>query len=64
MSEEQLIHCSFCGRSEMECKRIISGPNDVSICSDCVFACASMLMDTESAESDSEKASERDGDEE
>lgn len=60
MSEEQLIHCSFCGRSEVECKRIISGPNDVSICSDCVLACVSMLMDMESAESDLEKASEQD----
>ncbi|GEM_PF-1785903 len=60
MSEEQLIHCSFCGRSEMECKRIISGLNGVSICSDCVLACASILMDAEGSEADSEKAPERD----
>lgn len=55
MSEEQLIHCSFCGRSEMECKRIVSGKNGASICSDCVLACVSMLMDTERTESDEEE---------
>ena len=25
MSEEQLIHCSFCGRSESECKHLNYG---------------------------------------
>lgn len=36
MNEEQLIHCSFCGRSAAECKHIITGPEGACICSDCV----------------------------
>ena len=58
MSEEQLIHCSFCGRSEMECERSVSGPNDVFICNYCVLACVTILMNTEIAESD-EKEEQR-----
>ena len=39
MSEEQLIHCSFCGRSESECKHILTSPEGACICSDCVLSC-------------------------
>lgn len=36
------IHCSFCGKSQDEVKRIIAGPN-VFICNECVALCAEML---------------------
>lgn len=31
MSEDKLIHCSFCGRSEAECKHLITGKDGVHI---------------------------------
>ena len=47
MSEEQLIHCHFCGRSESECKHIITGPEGACICSDCVLNCVAILFGVE-----------------
>ena len=40
-------HCSFCGRSEDEAKKIIAGPSGVCICDACVDACVE-LIDSES----------------
>ncbi|MDO5725160.1 MAG: ATP-dependent Clp protease ATP-binding subunit ClpX [Tissierellia bacterium] len=34
-SEEGLLHCSFCGKSQNEVDRIITGPN-VFICNECI----------------------------
>ncbi len=31
--------CSFCGKSEDEVEKLISGPNDVNICNECVEVC-------------------------
>lgn len=28
--------CSFCGKLESECVQIISGPNDINICNECI----------------------------
>ncbi len=39
-----LIYCSFCGRSEDEVKRMITGPN-VFICDSCVRLCYQILQD-------------------
>ena len=36
MSEDKLIYCSFCGRSESECKHVLTSPEGACICSDCV----------------------------
>lgn len=47
MSEEQLIHCSFCGRSESECKYILTSPEGACICSDCVLNCVAILFGEE-----------------
>ncbi|WP_141266798.1 ATP-dependent Clp protease ATP-binding subunit ClpX [Leuconostoc mesenteroides] len=33
---EEEIHCSFCGKSASEVKKIVAGPNDVCICNECV----------------------------
>ena len=33
---EEEIHCSFCGKSASEVKKIVAGPNDVYICNECV----------------------------
>lgn len=38
----QLLHCSFCGKSQDEVKKLIAGP-DSFICNECVQLCAGMF---------------------
>ena len=40
----KLIRCSFCGKTQGQVERIISGP-DVYICSECVRLCSSLLKE-------------------
>ncbi|MCX7944219.1 MAG: ATP-dependent Clp protease ATP-binding subunit ClpX [Deltaproteobacteria bacterium] len=40
----RIEYCSFCGRSDREVKKLIAGPG-VSICSDCVMQCESIIDD-------------------
>jgi len=44
-TEEQIISCSFCGKTEAQ-TRLIAGPG-VCICSDCVQACCDLLREDE-----------------
>ena len=41
---EKLIRCSFCGKTQAQVKRIMSGPN-AYICNECVQLCMSLLDD-------------------
>ncbi len=41
--------CSFCGRGEGEVKRLLSGPNGVCICDDCIKICGEILIAEEEA---------------
>ena len=36
-------HCSFCGRGASEVETIISGPNGINICNECIDECVYML---------------------
>ena len=36
-------HCSFCGKPKEETRRLISGPDGVCICDECVEICKSMI---------------------
>lgn len=36
-------HCSFCGKPKEETRRLISGPDGVCICDECVEICKSMV---------------------
>ena len=47
-TEEPIICCSFCGKSESQ-GRLIAGP-DVFICSDCVQACCELLKEQDDTE--------------
>lgn len=49
--DEQLIRCSFCGKTENQVERLIAGPG-VYICSDCVQACSELLQDEIQFDSD------------
>ncbi|MGN1040745.1 MAG: ClpX C4-type zinc finger protein, partial [Candidatus Fimimonas sp.] len=37
-------HCSFCGRSEDEVKKLLTGPSGVCICDECVETCSAMIQ--------------------
>ena len=39
-------HCSFCGKSKDEVRRLIAGPDGVFICDDCVDICKAMVDET------------------
>lgn len=41
---EEIRRCSFCNRQEAEVQRLISGPDDVHICNECVDLCRDILI--------------------
>ena len=41
---EKLIRCSFCGKTQAQVKRIMSGPN-AYICNECVLLCQEIVSD-------------------
>ena len=44
-----IMECSFCGRSQLETKNMITSPTGTSfICEDCVAICKDMLDKTKS----------------
>ena len=57
---EKLIRCSFCGKTQAQVQRILSGPN-VYICNECVALCSTLLQENmyETGESDTLEAPER-----
>lgn len=38
------IKCSFCGKSKSQVKKLLVGPDKISICNDCVSRCASIML--------------------
>jgi ATP-dependent Clp protease ATP-binding subunit ClpX len=45
-NDEDVFHCSFCGRNQKEVKLLIGGQEpDVCICSDCVEACKKRIIE-------------------
>ena len=48
-------HCSFCGKSKDEVRRLIAGPDGVFICDDCVEICKAMVDETLDKESKTEE---------
>jgi len=41
-SDARLYHCSFCGKSQLEVKTLVSGPG-VFICDECVQLCQGII---------------------
>ena len=53
------IRCSFCGRTQDQVERLISGPNNgVFICNECVDICAEIIDEEGLGESESSSAKE------
>ena len=38
------VHCSFCGKSQDQVRRIVAGPN-AYICNECVLLCQEIVSD-------------------
>lgn len=38
------IKCSFCGKSKSQVKKLLVGPDKISICNDCVSRSASIML--------------------
>jgi ATP-dependent Clp protease ATP-binding subunit ClpX len=43
-NEKEVLHCSFCGKSQHEVKKLIAGPN-VFICDECVDLCVDIIRE-------------------
>ncbi|MCX7896628.1 MAG: ATP-dependent Clp protease ATP-binding subunit ClpX [Rhodocyclaceae bacterium] len=43
-SQEKLLYCSFCGKSQHEVKKLIAGPS-VFICDECIDLCNEIIRD-------------------
>ncbi len=37
------VHCSFCGKSQRQVRKLIAGPNDIFICDECIEICEDIL---------------------
>ncbi|MBQ3565254.1 MAG: ATP-dependent Clp protease ATP-binding subunit ClpX [Alphaproteobacteria bacterium] len=46
---EGTLHCSFCGKSQHEVKKLIVGPT-VYICNECIELCSGIISDTNKSE--------------
>ena len=39
----ETVVCSFCGKSQGEVRKMVSGPNGVFICDECVVICLQVI---------------------
>lgn len=42
---EDRIHCSFCGKSQNQVRKLIAGPNGAYICDECVDICQEIIFE-------------------
>ncbi len=47
MSNKEDLKCSFCGKNVHSVKQLISGPDGLYICDECVLACVDALDELE-----------------
>ena len=40
---EEIVRCSFCGKTQAQVRKIIAGPNDTYICDECVELCSEII---------------------
>jgi ATP-dependent Clp protease ATP-binding subunit ClpX len=45
LASEKSVRCSFCGKRQEQVKRMMSGPNNVYICNECVDLCNSLIRE-------------------
>ncbi|MBQ8551748.1 MAG: ATP-dependent Clp protease ATP-binding subunit ClpX [Clostridia bacterium] len=56
-SNNQMKHCSFCGRSETQVEFLIPSPTGAMICDNCIDACNQIIYDHEQMMSEGEELS-------
>ena len=44
-NDDRVVRCSFCGKRPEQVRRIMSGPNNVYICNECVELCNTLLRE-------------------
>ena len=44
-ADEKLLHCSFCGKTQNEANKLISGPPSLFICDECIELCNQIIRD-------------------
>ena len=52
-SEEEMLHCSFCGKSQAEVKKLVAG-RGVYICDECIEVCINIVSDEMAKEAKTE----------
>ncbi len=52
-SEEEMLHCSFCGKSQAEVKKLVAG-RGVYICDECIEVCINIVSDEMAKEAKAE----------
>ncbi len=52
---DEKIRCSFCGKTDAQVRRMISGPSGIYICDECVDICAEIIEDELAKESGEEE---------
>ena len=51
--EQDIIRCSFCGKTQAQVRKLIAGPDGVYICDDCVDVCTEIIEEELGYEEDS-----------
>ena len=49
--DDNSLHCSFCGKSQKEVKKLVAGPS-VYICEECIGLCNDIIAEEVEAESE------------
>ena len=52
-NEEEMLHCSFCGKSQAEVKKLVAG-RGVYICDECIEVCINIVSDEMAKEAKAE----------
>ena len=40
---DDVVRCSFCGKTQAQVRKLIAGPNNTYICDDCVAICSEII---------------------
>ena len=40
---EEIVRCSFCGKTQAQVRKLIAGPNGAYICDECIELCNEIL---------------------
>ncbi len=56
LRQEEILRCSFCGKTQNEVKKLIAGPS-VYVCNECIDICNEIINDDEKTEATSVRAS-------